>query len=166
MGLSYEETLALLPQLASQHPDAPGNRKPAEKVRPKPIKSILSEPYGQPGRCSAIFIPGWHPARLNQLMSEPLGGYKRKKLDRRIVADHIHSYGIQRATNKRSLKALLLFPKGKRAGDPDCYWKSLCDALVQCGALVNDSDLWVKLEPNEYFRGPSMATIIILRDQE
>lgn len=164
MGWSYEETLHYAPWIADQHPDAPGQRKPLDRRLSSPVALTASLNPIESGRQSLFCVPDWHPSRINELSALPLGGYKRKKRDRIIIAWRASMCGVPRASGKRLLRLILLFPKGKRMGDPDSYWKSLCDALVQCGALVNDSKDWVELAPVEYFRGATMMSIVILED--
>jgi hypothetical protein len=45
----------------------------------------------------------------------------------------------------------LLGPR-QRGADPDAYWKSLLDALVHAGLLVDDSPKWCELGPVRFER--------------
>jgi hypothetical protein len=50
--------------------------------------------------------------------------------------------------------------------DPDGIWKSLCDALVAAGLLVDDSARWCELGSFTQTRGAAKATRIVLTDLE
>jgi hypothetical protein len=47
---------------------------------------------------------------------------------------------------------------------PDSYWKSLLDALVHAGLLVDDNRQHVQLGEVEFERGTARATTITLED--
>ncbi len=109
-------------------------------------------------------IPNWHPTPLNKLLESNWQGRNRmKRKDRDMVWAYWAEAKFQRATQKRRVSVTLVYPKGKRFHDPDAMQKSLGDALVACGALRNDSSLWVEWTPVLFDRGPQ-KTIIVLED--
>jgi hypothetical protein len=50
-------------------------------------------------------------------------------------------------------------------GTGPAYFKSLLDALVKAGLLVNDSGRWCELGPVTFDRRPPRQTAVILQDQ-
>lgn len=110
-------------------------------------------------------IGNWHPARLNQW--DGCHWSKRAKLkrvDRDIVALNAHAFGIPKATGKRRVSLTLTLAPRQRAGDPDAYWKSLLDALVHAGLLVDDNRQHVEIGGVAFQRGPLRITEITLED--
>lgn len=116
--------------------------------------------------CSwSVLIPDWHPAKLNELLGVHWAvAARRKKADRRMLMVYCHNHGVEKATTKRRVDLTITLAPRQRAADPDAYWKTTCDALVACGALVNDSHKWVELAPVRYERGGSKSTLIVLTD--
>jgi hypothetical protein len=113
----------------------------------------------------AFMIPGWHPAKVNELYSGHWGHRARlKKADRDRVAHHARLAGIPAATGKRRVSLRLTLAPRQRAGDPDAYWKSLLDALVHAGQLIDDNRQNVELGPVVFDRGPARATTVLLED--
>jgi hypothetical protein len=53
---------------------------------------------------------------------------------------------------------------GKRGVTPDSYFKSLLDALVSAGLLVDDSAKFCELAPTTYERATRRASVITLTD--
>jgi hypothetical protein len=87
-----------------------------------------------------LVIDGWHPARLNQLVGCHWGTRsKRKRVDREVIALEALAQKIPKAMGKRRVSLVLTLAPRQRAGDLDAYWKSLLDALVVAGLLVDDS---------------------------
>jgi len=110
----------------------------------------------------AVTIPNWHPVTLNTIINNHWSvGHKRKKADARIIATYFAH--LPKAVGKRRVSLCIILGKGQRAADPDAYHKSLLDALVKCGQLVNDSYKWVELAPVKFIRG-EMSTVILLED--
>lgn len=110
-----------------------------------------------------LIIDGWHPCRLNQLVSVHWANRSRlKRVDRQFVA----TYGrdLPRATGKRRVRLRIVLGPGQRAGDPDAYWKSLLDALVHAGLLLDDNRQHVELGPVAFDRAEKRRTEIILED--
>lgn len=111
-----------------------------------------------------INIPHWIPTSVNKLMSNHWASANRiKKADAQMIAVYAHKQGIPRAEGKRSVQTILTYHRG-RACDPDNIQKSLNDALVKCGLLVDDSHIWLETKPVIIKRGKAKHTTIILED--
>lgn len=110
-------------------------------------------------------IPDWHPARLNQFIGRAWPVVARlKKIDRTIVTAEARNAGVPLATTRRHVGlTIVLGPRG-RASDPDAYWKSLLDALVCAGLLVDDSAKFVAYDCPTFERGPARLTRVLLTD--
>ena len=111
-----------------------------------------------------LTITNWHPAKLNDLLGHWAKRHKLKSFDRGIVALSVRNAGIVKATGPRRVSLHIILGKGQRAADPDAYWKSTLDALVQCGALQSDSRQWVELGPVTFDRAEKPATVVTLED--
>lgn len=99
-----------------------------------------------------IVIDRWHPARLNQIMGGHWsGGHRLKKRDREMV--WAYSRGKPKAPGKRRIETVIVLKPKQRGGDPDAYFKSLCDALKHAGMIVDDNRQGVELMPVRYERG-------------
>ena len=97
-----------------------------------------------------VIIPQWHPATVNKLLSNRWAAHKLKKSDKQIIS---HYFGaIPKADGKRSLQLEIILQRGKRGADPDAYFKSLCDGLVNAGMLTDDNRQGVELLPVEFSR--------------
>lgn len=105
-----------------------------------------------------IIITGWHPAPLNKLVNSHWAtAHKLKKRDKKEI--FYASRHISAANSKRKVEVIIELAKGKRACDPDAYFKSLGDALTAAGMLVNDSYKWVEWMPVKYERGVTKTTV-------
>jgi len=111
-----------------------------------------------------ITIPDWNPTPLNKLLGHWAKAARKKKSDARIVWAYAVSAQVPKATGKRSLQVVITLAKRQRACDPDSYFKSLNDALVCCGMLIDDNRQGVELLPVKFERAERKATRIILRD--
>lgn len=110
-------------------------------------------------------IDGWHPLKVNRMTGHHWKSYWHlKENDQKLVADHRFINQIPAATTKRRVELTIVMGPRQRGGDPDCYWKSLLDALTACGLLVDDSRQWCETPPAVFERGPIAATIITLSD--
>lgn len=145
MGLSYEDAKRL----------GIGHLHPREAGSPPPPR--------MPG-VYRLTIPGWHPTKLNELLRGRWVAAKLKKRDREIIGTNARWANVSRATSPRRVHLAITLGKGQRAGDPDAYWKSLLDALVHCGLLIDDNRQHVVLDPVEFVRGVEPETTIELFD--
>jgi Holliday junction resolvase RusA-like endonuclease len=108
-----------------------------------------------------IRIQRWHPARLNELLGGHWSkGHRLKKRDREMV--WAYSQGNPKAEGKRRVELTIVLKRAQRGGDPDSYFKSVCDALKHAGMLVDDNRQGVELAPVRYERGEDWGTIIRL----
>lgn len=110
-----------------------------------------------------LVIPGWRPARTNELLSNRFKAGRLKKRDRTRIAYYARSQGIPKAKGKRRITLRITLEGRQRKVDQDGYWKSTLDACVKAGLLIDDQEQWVELMPLEYDSGES-KTIIILED--
>jgi Holliday junction resolvase RusA-like endonuclease len=111
-------------------------------------------------------IPGWLPCRLNQLLGHWSTRHRLKKIDRATVGLYARMARIPHAKGKRRVSLVLTLAPRQRAADPDAWWKSLLDALVQAGLLVDDNRQGCELGSVTFRRGREKATTIILEDVE
>jgi hypothetical protein len=112
-----------------------------------------------------LTIDNWHPARLNSWDGRHWSARARaKKNDAAVVALLALQQGLPKAVGKRRVTLRLTLAKGQRAGDPDAYWKSLCDALKHARLLVDDNRQHCVLEPVVFERGPRRKTVVTLED--
>ncbi len=110
-------------------------------------------------------IPDWHPATLNQFLGRHWTVCaKLKKFDRDLVAFSARDAEIPSAEAKRRVELTIVLGARQRGCDPDAYWKSLLDALVCAGMLVDDSSKWVECPPPTFERAPTKSTRIVLTD--
>ena len=153
--------------LAAAHPDAgfAGINPGPIAAAAKPPRLPDPTPAQRHARRFSVLIGRWHPTPLNQLLgSHHMVAARLKASDAAIVFGELFAAGVPAARAKRRVSLILTLGKGQRACDPDAYFKSAHDALVGCGALVDDSRQWVELIPVEFIRGDEKATRIILED--
>jgi len=119
----------------------------------------------EPGRF-VMTIEKYQPVMLNQMMGKhPMKIHRLKQIDKDTIAAEAVRQQIPKAYYKRRvLLRVILSPSQKRMPDPDAFDKSLLDALVSCGLLVDDSKKWLEMPEPEYERGKDKATIITLED--
>lgn len=112
-----------------------------------------------------IIIPNWHPATLNQLLAGRWQAAKLKRQDRAIIAAYARNAAlIPLALGKRRVGLRIVLGPRQRAGDPDCYWKSLLDALTHASLLTDDNRQGVELAPVRFDRDEQRRTEITLTD--
>jgi Holliday junction resolvase RusA-like endonuclease len=109
-----------------------------------------------------VTIRGTTTARLNQLLSNRWAAARLKKADRGLIA--LASRGAPPATGKRRVRLTVVLGPRQRAGDPDCYQKSLGDALVHAKMLVDDNRQGVEWAPVAFERGDAPGMVIVLED--
>jgi len=143
------------------------NEPPGDKI----LLPTGSDPNCEPERAKAVSthtltVDGWHPARLNQLLAHWAVRARLKRADREMVALHARLAGVPPATGKRRVSLVLTLGPRQRGGDPDAYWKSVLDALVHAGLLLDDNRQGVELGRVAFRRGEIKATRIVLEDVE
>jgi hypothetical protein len=118
---------------------------------------------------NVIWIPGWHPTPLNELLGNHHKAGRLKAEDRKIVANavRVHDAFLCGPTSKRKLSVHLILPKGQRAWDKDALWKSLADALVHAEMLGDDNPARCQFGEVTYSRAMderAAGTMIVLED--
>lgn len=117
-----------------------------------------------------LWIPRWRPATLNQIMRGHWArGAAMKKADRQMVGTYAHYAGIPKATGKRRLTVEVVLGPRHRPCDEDAFAKSLRDACVCAGLLVDDCTKWLEPGPVTQRRpakGEEWGTLITLEDVE
>jgi hypothetical protein len=112
-----------------------------------------------------LTIDNWHPARLNLWDGRHWKVRARhKRADREIVGLYARLAGIPPATGKRRVSLRLTLGPRQRGADPDAYFKSVLDALVHAGLLVDDDRHGVELGDVVFQRGKIKGTEIVLED--
>lgn len=114
-----------------------------------------------------IEIPGWHPVTNNKLLgTHPKARGKLKAADSWTVAACLMAARVPKAEAKRRVELTIILRPGQRGADVDAYWKSLLDALVNAGALVDDNRHWCEYRTPAYERGTARewGTRIVLED--
>ena len=82
-----------------------------------------------------------------------------------MVATYARMAKIPAATGKRQVSLHVTLGKGMREFDADAWAKSVCDALVHAGMLIDDTSQWVEIGPLTFSRDPkSWGSSIILKD--
>lgn len=109
-------------------------------------------------------IPGWLPAPLNQLLGHWAKAHRLKVKDREMIGKAWLAHGYPKATGLRTVHLYLIGGKNNRARDDDSSWKSTLDALVQCGALVDDSPAYARTGLVRHAKAEQPATFITLED--
>jgi hypothetical protein len=116
-----------------------------------------------PGAVYRLEICGWTPTLVNELLhAHPMRAATLKRSDRDLVRGYAFVAGIPAALGKRRVSVELHgWPRG-RLPDPDAVWKSLLDALVAAGLLVDDSARWCEPVPPTFVRSPRRRTVVTL----
>lgn len=112
-----------------------------------------------------VRISNWLPARINQWEGRHWSvKHRLKKADRNMIAACCLGAGVPRATEKRRVTLNLTIGPGDRGGDVDAYWKSVLDALTECGAILGDRCDQVEIAPIQMVQGERSSTTLILQD--
>lgn len=110
-------------------------------------------------------IPGWQPTPLNKLIGGHWGtAARRKKHDREIIGRACMIYDVPQAHGKRRVGIHVVLPPKQRAVDPDSLFKSLLDALVASGALVDDNRQNVAFTQPTFSRGDALCSYVTVED--
>ena len=113
-----------------------------------------------------LTIERWHPATVNELLRSVRTRIRRKKLDREVIMAYTWQQKIPKAQGKRRLSLHIVMGKGQRGADPDAYFKSLNDACVCSGLLVDDSRRYVELTPVTFSRDwQHWGTVLTVEDR-
>lgn len=115
-------------------------------------------------RSCSIYIPNWRPAPLNQLLRGHWKAHKLKKNDRELVHFYALQYDIPKAKGRRRVSLQITYCGRQKEYDSDNAWKSVLDALVRCGQLIDDNPKHVVIGPVIQTRGKTTSTTITLED--
>lgn len=123
-------------------------------------------------RTWSVTIPNWRPARDNQLLEAHWRvKHKLKSADKEKVAIAFYQAKVPKATFRRKIGLTIIIAGRQKEADPVAYHKSLADALVTCGMLVDDKSEWMDFPPVQFIRGEKgsplfgvKASIITLTD--
>jgi len=114
---------------------------------------------------STLTIDGWRPARLNQYVGRHWSvGHRMKRTDNRTLWIATQAQQTPKAAGKRRISIHVVLSGRQKESDPDSMWKSLLDACVKCGLLVDDSPRYCELGPVTFARGKQTRTEITLED--
>lgn len=128
-------------------------------------KAKVSAVAAAPGRKQVLVLDGIQPPTLNQLMRGRIRDRIRLgKQFRTAVMLRAREQFLVLALTKRRVSIAITLPKGKRAADPDAFFKAVGDSLVKANLLVGDSHKWVQWGTVDFLRGESLSTCIYLED--
>jgi Holliday junction resolvase RusA-like endonuclease len=116
-----------------------------------------------------VIIPDWHPVSVNVLLGASFArgrgarfaAAKRKRQDAEILAAYCHAAGVPKAKGPRVVRLTIGLAPRQRACDSDNYMKSLLDGLRKCGAIVDDSPKWCRVEWAGTTRGVKETVVVI-----
>jgi hypothetical protein len=110
-----------------------------------------------------IKIANWHPCSDNTRAKGLKAWIRAKRRDREVVRDWLCDYGrVDRATGRRRL-AVAISKSGPMLDPQNCL-KSLCDALVSVGLLVDDGPDFLELVAPTAGRGKITSTTLTIED--
>jgi hypothetical protein len=111
-----------------------------------------------------VTIANWRPRTVNELLSMHWRACGRAKAgDMNVIAIHCYAAKVPKATGRRAVSIRMVCAKG-RSLDPDAVPKSLLDALVQAGYLMDDNTTWLQFDGCTIERGKQLSTNITIRD--
>jgi len=114
-----------------------------------------------------IHIPRWLPTSDNKLTGCHWAVSRSKKAgDMNMIAVTAHNQKIPKAQGKRRVEIVLTIAKSKkgRRPDPTNFYKSVMDALVGLGYLIDDNSKHMEHLPTRLETGDETATTIYLTD--
>jgi len=113
-----------------------------------------------------IWIPYWHPTRLNAVRNRHWSAERAAK-DRmaRMIGTYALANRVPRAAGRRRAALEVTFGPGQRRPDQDAYDKLLLDSLKLCGMLTDDGARGLEGRlAVEFKRGPEWGTLLVLED--
>ena len=112
-----------------------------------------------------VTIANYLPPRINEWDGRRWAVRARiKKTCYEMIASYVLMADVPKATSRRRVSLELTIGPLGRGMDPDAFLKATLDALVACGALVDDSARWCELGTPTVERGPEPRTVIVLED--
>ncbi len=114
-----------------------------------------------PGRW-VVTILGWHPVSDNKLKGHRMKIHRLKMADAAVIAAEFHNAGVTKATGRRRVSVVVYQDKGRPLDGANLN-KSLRDAMVQSGGIVDDSAKWAEFVGPDVEKGRK-ATVITIED--
>jgi hypothetical protein len=114
-----------------------------------------------------LWVPGWAPARLNDLLGHPMKAARLKAKDRDTLARAALAHGARPAAGRRKVELHVVVPASQRRWDGDSMHKSLLDGLVAARLLRDDGPAWCVCGPVAWSRaldGGPWGAFILLED--
>lgn len=110
-----------------------------------------------------LVIPNWKPISVNALTRTVKDRIRLKRFDREMIVAYAWRQRLAPAEGRRRVSARFVVYSGPL---PDSHnlMKSLLDALVHAGLLLDDSDQWLELGPWMCEHGDEPRTEITLED--
>jgi Holliday junction resolvase RusA-like endonuclease len=113
-----------------------------------------------------LTIPNWYPVSLNEMAGYHWSVKARlKRQDVDMIAGYAMQAGLRKASCKRYVRIYFHGWHRGRRPDPDNLLKSLLDAMVQAGLLVDDSLTWCEWERPEIIQSTVKQTVITISDE-
>lgn len=140
-------------------------------VKPRSYAQRMAETFALPRHAAPLIhrieIPGWRPFTDNQLINcHWTTKAKRKKSDKEFIACYAALQRTPNALGKRKVSLEIVLKGKQKKTDPLAYAKSLCDALVACHLLIDDSEEFMVWGGVTYSRGKEAMTTIVLEEME
>lgn len=164
MKFSKEYEAELIARADKVSPSFTVNTRDCEPMKPGTLEALSRVALVVAMQPTWTFrVPDWHPTPVNKLYDHH---WTKRRKHKQSDTDIVAHYGrnVPKADRKRSVSLHVVFPAGKRRPDPEALGKSLLDALVHAGILVNDSYDWARLEPPTYSRGDTLISFITVED--
>lgn len=112
-----------------------------------------------------IDIPDWHPHLLNELLTaHRMKAARMKKEDADFFAAYGFNAGVPKAKVKRWVRCTFFGWHSGRRPDPDAFFKSTLDGLVQARLLVDDSGKWCEWERPRIIPSKERRTVVELSE--
>lgn len=114
-----------------------------------------------------LILDAFQPHRLNVLLRLHWAARNRAlKGDADVVAAEAFRQGIPKAAGKRRVSLTVRHGRSVKAADADALWKSLLDALVKCGLLLDDDPAHCELGTVGYETAERRGLVVLLEDLE
>jgi Holliday junction resolvase RusA-like endonuclease len=114
-----------------------------------------------------VRVPGWHPAGINRLLRmHPIKRWRVLRSDAEMVATYARLSRVPKAAGPRRVGLTLVLAGNDRRRDNDNTWKSVLDALVKAGLILDDGPEHLETEPVTYLRADERGTVIRLTELE
>lgn len=109
-----------------------------------------------------VVIDGWHPPKLNQLMSGHWAkAAKLKKAANGVIRRAVYLASVPVALGRRRIKISVYVEGRGRRPDPDAFLKATLDALKHSGRIIDDSQEWCEWERPLILSGTKRTEILI-----